>query len=86
MPLHACVNCRHYVPRGTLRCLVPDAPRILDPKAANRCTAFAFVERSQAEIQGAADGFDAGRSNETPGPDASDARQRWDQLFEEDQS
>lgn len=74
MPLHACRNCRQFVDRGPVRCMVPEAPRVLDPHAANRCPTFefAFAGEGNGTLQAAV-------AKEPM--DHRSARQRWDQLF-----
>jgi hypothetical protein len=78
MPLHACRNCRHFVARGPLRCMVPDVPRVLDPHAANRCSSFEFIVAAGAEAETGAT-FEAAFAEEPV--DQRNARRRWDQLF-----
>ena len=86
MPLHACMNCRHYVPRGALRCLLPGAPRVLDAKAANKCSLFEFVNRTEAVAKEAAAAFESGNGDSTPTHDTRSPRDRWESLFEGDTS
>ncbi len=84
MPLHACANCRHYVPRGSVRCLQVEAPKVLDPRAANRCTLFEFVGRTMEDAKAAAAEFENGDSKDGRAGSAS-PRDRWDRLFEAEQ-
>ena len=76
MPLHACANCKKFLPRGPTRCMVPDAPRILDPRSGNHCPYFDFADSRE--------GADAAESS-GPAPTLperkADARQRWEDLF-----
>ncbi len=62
MALHACANCRFYVPKGQVRCLVPGTERILDFRAGNRCKAFEFLDGTLAPRQTAAEGHDDPRA------------------------
>ncbi len=42
MALHACANCRHFVSKGQVRCMIPGTERVLDWRAGNRCKSFEF--------------------------------------------
>ena len=70
MSLHACGNCRHFVSRGAVRCLLPGTERVLDHQAANRCLGFEFASVAQAPERSQA----AGAGDLNP-------RARWDSLF-----
>ncbi len=47
MALHACANCVHFVPRGQVRCLVPNVAIVQDPLGSNRCLHFDFARAGQ---------------------------------------
>lgn len=77
MPLHACANCRQFVKRGSVRCLVPEAPPVVDPQASNRCRWFEFItDRTQSATPPPQEPRRGGGKL-----DADEARQAWDQLF-----
>ena len=44
MALHACANCRFYIPKGNVRCLVPGVEHLLDFRAGNKCKSFDFLD------------------------------------------
>ena len=72
--LHACGNCRSFVPRGNVRCLIPGTERVVDHSAANRCQQFEFVDVAQASAEG----------SQTPPreqPAMADPRDQWKNLF-----
>ena len=69
MPLHACANCRYFISRGNIRCLVPDAPRVLNAKEGNQCRSFDFADTR------------AGGGGATAREEAK-GREAWDQLFQ----
>ncbi len=74
MSLHACENCRYFVPRGQIRCLIPNTERILDARAGNRCNSFDFQETTTgAKTEGAASMN--GQSN------PQSAREVWESFF-----
>lgn len=77
--LHACANCRHYVSRGAVRCMLPEAPRIRDPQAANDCRLFEFLQSSVSAEGGGAGGTAGERED-----GGHSARERWRRLFRED--
>jgi hypothetical protein len=71
--VHACGNCAYYLRSGPVRCTVPDASRILDWQAGNRCKHFEFQDVSIAVAEAVPTVHANGN-----GPSARD---RWNQLF-----
>ena len=80
MALHACINCQHFVSRGSVRCLIPEADDVLDPKGANRCGSFEFAFNSATS---ATTPFLDPRAPQAPHSDAASARRKWNELFGE---
>lgn len=87
MSLHSCANCVHFVPRGSIRCLVPTAEPVLDPQAGNRCKSFEFAQSERPKEAQAQAAAVTGRSSTPPSfertaADPAAARKRWDALFD----
>lgn len=83
MPLHACSNCRNFVSRGAIRCMLPAAPQILDPKAANRCTYFDFSLEAAAPVAAEAIQHSFLGAPRSLARDSAAARKRFNELFGE---
>jgi hypothetical protein len=83
MPLHACANCVQFVPRGQIRCLLPEVPMVQDPTAGNRCARFEFARAGTlSAARGPAvapAGFGGGNGARIHDPAA--ARRQFEQLF-----
>ena len=79
MPLHSCMNCQHFVSRGSVRCLVPEADDVLDPGSGNRCSFFEFEAGSG---RGPAENEAAASARSTAPSDAAAARKKWAELHE----
>jgi len=79
MPLHACVNCLHFVSKGSIRCLAEGTEDVLDPAAGNRCGEFTFASANDSvAAEGAAEAVLGTVERAT---DPSTARRRWAELF-----
>jgi hypothetical protein len=72
IPLHSCGNCVHFVRAGQIRCTIPEAVRVLDWQAGNRCSHFEFQEITVSVAQGPPPATNGnGRS----------PKDRWNELF-----
>jgi hypothetical protein len=74
IPLHSCGNCVYFLRSGQVRCAVPQAQRVLDWQAGNRCSYFEFQE---ATSEAATAAIPVGSANGAP----RTAKDRWNQLF-----
>lgn len=80
MPLHSCMNCTHFVAKGSVRCLVESAEEVQDPSGGNRCAHFEFANAAAPaaalEAEAVANEF-ANRDVDDP----ATARKKWAELF-----
>jgi hypothetical protein len=74
MPLHSCANCVYFLRSAQIRCTIPEAARVLDWQAGNRCKHFDFQQVS-SEMATSGNGVaPAGGPGRNP-------KDRWNQLF-----
>ena len=79
MSLHSCMNCAHFIAKGSVRCLMEQAPDVQDPGAGNRCAHFEFASVNEGAPAASREAVLG--ASESGGDDPAAARRRWAKLF-----